>query len=75
MVGIKGGCCREGRSDTIRGGEVRAGLAGRCKKRRKRTQKEEKRWDPLKIETHGGGDRNFGPRTPASLEEAFAKMR
>lgn len=58
-VGEEGACmcARDGGSkrgvEGIReagGGQAR--LAGWCKKRRKRTQKEEKRWDPLKIETH-----------------------
>lgn len=59
----------------MEGGSGRRGSAGWCKKRRKRRQKGEKRWDPLKIETHRGRDWNFGPRKPASLEQAFAKMR
>lgn len=60
------------RMETRREGENRPGGA---RSEGREGKKEEKRWDPLKIETHRGGDRNFGPRKPASLEEAFAKMR
>jgi len=71
-VGVKG-VSGSGRGGHRRGGRQdwhRPVYEAKAEKARK-----EKRWDPLKIETHGGGERNFGPRIPASLEKASAKMR